>query len=87
VVLNSVLTQKSVSKLGRGRTKHQNSRKSIDESDPSQKGQEEEIATPTLCMSPRKGRLEKKEGMYLSDPSEKLLHNAESKKRNEEGMN
>ncbi len=55
--------------MGRVRKRHQNSRKGIDESDPSQKGQEEEIATPTLHMSPRNGRPEEKEGMNPSDPS------------------
>jgi hypothetical protein len=61
--------------MRRGKKIHQNSRNSIDERDPFQKGHEEEIVTPTLRTSPKKGRPEEKEGMYLSDPSPKLLHN------------
>jgi hypothetical protein len=39
-------TTRSVSKMAKGRKRHQSSTKSTDESHPSQKGQEEEIATP-----------------------------------------
>jgi hypothetical protein len=49
--------------MGRGRKRHQSSKKSIDESDPSYKGLEEEIATPTLRMSPRIVRPEEKDGV------------------------
>jgi hypothetical protein len=47
-VLNCFLTQKSVSRMtrGRSRTRYQTSRKSTDENNHSQTGQGEEIATP-----------------------------------------
>jgi hypothetical protein len=58
VALNCFLTQKSVSRIirGRGRKKHRTPRKSTDENDHSQSGQGEEIATPPARRtSPRRG--------------------------------
>jgi hypothetical protein len=46
VALNCFLTQKSVSRMGRGRKRHRTSKKNTDESDHSQTGQGEVIATP-----------------------------------------
>ncbi len=43
--LNCFLTQKSVSRMGRGRKRYRTPRKSTDENDHSQSGQGEEIAT------------------------------------------
>jgi hypothetical protein len=61
VALNCFLTQKSVSRMTRGRSqkRHQSSRKSTDDNDHSQTGQGEEIATPPAQhISPRRGRPE-----------------------------
>jgi hypothetical protein len=58
VALNCFLTQKSVSRVTRGRRRkrYRSSRKSTDENDHSQTGQGEEIATPPAqCTSPRRG--------------------------------
>jgi hypothetical protein len=57
--------------MGRGKMRYQNSRKGIDESDPTQIGQEEEIVTLTRHMRSRKGRPEEKEGKNPSDPFQK----------------
>ncbi len=46
MALNCFLTQKSVSRMGRGRKRYRTPRKSTDENDHSQIGQGEEIATP-----------------------------------------
>ncbi len=52
--LNCFLTQKSASRMGRGRKRYRTSRKSTDENDHSQTGQGEEIATtPAWHTSPR----------------------------------
>jgi hypothetical protein len=61
VALNCFLTQKSVSRMTRGRSRkrHQSSRKNTDENDHSQTGQGEDIATPPAQhLSPRRGRPE-----------------------------
>ena len=61
MALNCFLTQKSVSRMTRGRSRkrYQTSRKSTDENDHSQTGQGEEIATPPAQhISPRRGRPE-----------------------------
>ncbi len=56
MALNCFLTQKSVSRMGRGRKRYGTPRKSNDENDHSQSGQGEEIATPPArCTSPRRG--------------------------------
>jgi hypothetical protein len=67
--LNHFQSQTCGSKIGRGRKRHRNSRKGIDESDPTQKRQGEEIATPTPCMISRRGRPEEKEHMNPGDLS------------------
>ncbi len=46
-------------------------KKNTDDSDPSQKGKVEEIVTPTLDTSPRKGRPEEKVCMNPSNPPPK----------------
>jgi hypothetical protein len=59
--LNCFLTQKSVSRMTRGRSRkrHQSSRKSTGENDHSKTGQGEEIATPPArCTNIRRGRPE-----------------------------
>ncbi len=59
--LNCFLTQKSVSRMTRGRSwkRYQTSRKSTDENDHYQTQQGEEIAiSPAWCTSPRRGRPE-----------------------------
>jgi hypothetical protein len=69
VALNCFLTQKSVSRMGRGRKRHQTSKKSTDENDHSQTGQCEEIATPPVWRtSPRRGRPEEFTEMNSSNP-------------------
>ncbi len=58
MALNCFLTQNSISRMTRGRSrkKHQSSRKSTDENDHSQTAQSEEIATPPAChTNPRRG--------------------------------
>ncbi len=61
--------QKSASQMGRGRKRHQKSRNGVDESDPTQTGQEEEIGSPSPHTSPRRGINEEKEGMNQRDLS------------------
>jgi hypothetical protein len=56
--------------MGRGRERHQKSRKGVDESDLTQTGQKEEIASPPPRTSPRRGRPEEKAGMNQSDFSQ-----------------
>jgi hypothetical protein len=61
MALNYFLTQKSVSRITRGRSqkRHQSSKKIADGNDHSQTGQGEEIATPPAQhISPRRGRPE-----------------------------
>jgi hypothetical protein len=56
VALNCFLTQKSVSRMGRGRKRYRTPRKSTGENDHSQSGQGEEIGTPPARhTSPRRG--------------------------------
>jgi hypothetical protein len=73
VELNCFLTQKSVSRMTRSRSRkrHQSSRNSTDENDHFRTGQGEEIATPPAqCTSFRRGRPEKFTEMNPSNPLE-----------------
>jgi hypothetical protein len=81
VALNCFQPQQSVSKMRRGRKRHQNSIKGMDESVPSQKGKEKWIATPTPCIGPRRKRPEEKEDMNLSDLFQKTPPQYTSQKK------
>jgi hypothetical protein len=58
--------------MGKGRKRHQNSKNCVDESVPTQTGQEEEISSPLPSphTTPRRGIPEEKEGMNERDLSQ-----------------
>jgi hypothetical protein len=60
VALSCFQPQKSVSKMTRGRNENPKSKNGVDESDPIQTGQNEEVASPSPSphKSPRRGILE-----------------------------